>query len=275
MQSTVSDSYSVGTLVGSGLNLTSLLPIDFVEQRDFTLNNDLNIFPNEPITTRPKLRYYGVGIRGAYNADDGILSSAYNPSKLNMGLYTPIPLRCVPVDEDLTDADRAQYRLRQRKTIKGQEYFLYYLKALEFLSGVKYKRVNADGTEEPYELDPSYLHPEPIKMSTDATLITNNATIVAYCEARVSVYADEVLEYIRAAFDGDTRYAKISEMGFFTGVDKEVSGSTGQNVPITYTEAIYTMLQTHMTNVGFPLTHSGMSYSSNFEITSEGAITQK
>lgn len=273
MQNKVADSFSVGTLIGSGLNLSALLPIDFTEQREFTLNNDLNIFPNEPFEVRPKLRYFGVGIRGAYNADDGILSSAYNPSKLNMNLFTPIPLRCRPIDEDLTDAERAQYRLRKRQTIKGEEYFLYYLKNLEFISNVKYKRINPDGTEEAYELDPSNLHPEPVKPQTNMTLLSSQATIVAYCEARVSVTADEVMEYISAAYDGDTRYAKISELGFYTGVDKEVSGTTGQNVAITYTEAIYTMLQTHTTNLGFPLTNSASRLESVFEISSEGAIS--
>lgn len=276
MQSVIADSFDVTTLLGSHLGLSALLPVQFDTKREVTLNNYLNIFPNEAFSTMPKLRYFGVGIKGCYNADDEILSSAYNPNRVNMNLYQLIPLRCRPVDEDLTDAERAYYRLRQRKVINGTECFLYYLKLLEFDSQIKFKRINPlNGEEEPYELNPEYLDPKPEKPNTNTTIETSSASIVAYCNAKVSIEAAEVLEYIRRVFDGDTRYARISELGFFTGVDQEVTGSTGQNVPIQYKESIYTMLYNHSTWTGTPLTHEGMSINSTFEITSQGAISEK
>ena len=276
MQSTVADTFDVTTLLGAEIGLSSLLPVNFQERREFTLNNDLSVFPNDEITVRPKLRYFGLGIKGAYNADDGILQAAYNPARVNMNLFSQIPLRCVPVDEDLSDTERAQYRMRVRRTIKGQEYYLYYLKLIEFTSDIKFKRINPlDGSEEAYELDPSYLHPTPVKANTDITVVSNEDTIVAYCEARIYVTAAEVLEYIRVFYDGDTRYAKISEIGFYTGVEKEVAGVTGNNVAITYNESLYTMLYNHCTWLGTPLTHEGMYIDSVYQITSTGAITDK
>lgn len=275
-QSTIADRYDTTTLLGSEIGLGSILPVDFTMRQEFTLNTDLNIFPNETINVRPKLRYFGVGIKGCYNVDDGILSAAYNPQRMNMNLYHQIPMRCVPVDEDLSEADRANYRLRQRTTINGQEYFLYWLKLINFTSDIQFKRINpTDGSEEPYELDPSYLHPEPVKPSTNLTLINNQANIIAYCNAELVIEAAEVLEYIRVYYEGDTRYAKISEIGFYTGVDKEVTGLSGQNVAFNYTEAIYTMLYNHATWQGTPLSHEPDSIRSNYQICSNGAITQR
>jgi len=268
------ESYDVTTLLGSQLGLSSLLPVSFPVSRQFTMNQWLNVFPLEEFNTLPKLRYFGVGIRGAYNADDEIRRNAYNPSRLNMNLYTPIPIRCRPIDEDLTDAERANYRLRVRRTMNdGNEYFLYYLKVLEFDNAINFKRINpTTGNEELYELSPEYLEPTPVKVATNTTIDTSENTVVAYCNARVYVEASEILEYIRVAYEGDVRYANISEIGFFTGIDKEVSGVTGQNVGISYLESIYTMLYNHATWMGSSLSHDGQYIDATFEITSLGSI---
>lgn len=273
-QSTISDRYDTTTLLGSEIGLSAILPVDFTVRNEFTLNTDLNIFPEESFDTRPMLRYYGIGIQGAYNVDDGILSAAYNPQRMNMNLYHQIPFRCVPVDEDLSDAERTSYRLRQRTTINGAEYYLYWLKVINFTSDIQFKRINpSDGSEEAYELDPSYLHPEPVKPSTNLTLVDTQSNIIAYATAQLTIEASEVLEYIRAYYEGDVRYAKISELGFYTGVDKEVTGTTYQGISFNYTEAIYTMLYNHCTWLGTPLTSESDRIESTYQICSNGAIT--
>ena len=272
MNSLIATSYDTTTLLGSKLGLTSLLPIQFESNYEYTLNNHLQIQPNVPPAAVPKLRYFGVGINGAYNANDQNLISVYNPQRTDMNLYQLIPIRCRPVDEDLSEADRANYRLRVRSRLNdGQDYFLYYLKVLNFSEGVKFKRIDpATGREEPYELNATNLQPRPIKPSTDTVLSSDTAEIVAYCPVTLNISADEVLEYINVQYQGDSRYARISELGFFTGDDATVSGSTGQGASISYTEAIYTMLYNHLTWQGASLTNSGMSLSAPFEITSSG-----
>lgn len=274
-ESTISSSFTTITLLGSYLGLNNLLPVTYDPLREFSLNNHLNIAPTESIgTARPQMRYFGVGIKGGYNADDGILFSCYNPSRSNMNLYSLIPIRCVPVDEDLTAAERALYRLRQRRTINGTEYFLYYLKCLEFSEGIKFKRINANNTEEEYELNSSYLAPTPVKTNTDS--VTNSSgTIVAYGQARLAVTASEILEYIRVAYNGDTRYARISEIGFFTGVDKVISGTTGQGTAMQYTESLVTQLHTHCTIGGNTLSTEGQSIDTTVNITSSGIIVDQ
>lgn len=273
MQNVVSDSFDVTTLLGSKLGLSLLLPVSMDTQSEFTLNHLFNVYPNELLNGEtPKLKYFGVGIKGCYNADDGILQSAYNPKRTDMNLYTLIPIRCRPVDEDLSAAERAQYRMRVKKIINGDEYFCYYLKVLNYSStDIRYKRVNiTTGREEAYELNTSYLSPVPEKPNTDTTIETNATSIIAYAEANVTVEANEVLEYIRAAYNGDTRYAKISELGFFTGVDVEVTSGG-----VTYLESIQTQLYNHVTWLGANLTREGMTFESTFQINSNGSISDQ
>ena len=272
MNSLIATSYDTTTLLGSKLGLSTLLPINFDADYEFTLNNHLQIQPNVAPSAIPRLRYFGVGINGAYNANDQNLISVYNPQRTDMNLYSLIPIRCRPVDEDLTEAERANYRLRTRARLNdGNDYYLYYLKVLDFSQGVSFKRIDpATGREEPYELNASNLQPTPVKPATDTVLTSDTAEIVAYCPVTLTVTADEILEYINVQYNGDARYARISEIGFFTGDDATVQGTTGQGVSISYTEAIYTMLYNHMTWQGATLTNSGMSMEAPFEITSSG-----
>lgn len=281
MQSIIADSFDTTSLLGSQLGLSVLLPVTTTEQPELTLNNYYNIATqyNTLNGEVPKLRYFGVGIKGCYNADDGILSSAYNPERTDMNLYQLIPIRCRPVDEDLSDSERSKYRLRLRKTLTdGNEYFLYYLKVLNFDEGVKFKSVNTStGAEDTYELSTEYLDPKPKKPNTNVTIETSATSIVAYCEANVEISGKEVLEYINVAYNGDTRYAKISEIGFFTGIDREVPGSVvsnNQSVAINYTEACYTQLYNHATWLGTALSSEDMTIQSTFQITSNGSIAE-
>ena len=281
MQSIIADSFDTTSLLGSQLGLSVLLPVTTTEQPELTLNNYYNIATqyNTLNGEVPKLRYFGVGIKGCYNADDGILSSAYNPERTDMNLYQPIPIRCRPVDEDLSDSERSKYRLRLRKTLTdGNEYFLYYLKVLNFDEGVRFKSVNTStGAEDTYELSTEYLDPKPKKPNTNVTIETSATSIVAYCEANVEISGKEVLEYINVAQNGDTRYAKISEIGFFTGIDREVPGSVvsnNQSVAINYTEACYTQLYNHATWLGTALSSEDMTIQSTFQITSNGSIAE-
>jgi hypothetical protein len=280
MQSVTADSFDTTTLIGSALALSVLLPVTVEENNELTLNAHLNIAPsvNNLGGEIPKLRYFGVGIGGSYNADDGILVSAYNPSRTNLNLFKLIPIRCRPVDEDLGDAERAKYRLRIRKQLTdGNDYFLYYLKVLEIDENVKFKKViTSTGAETEYELSKEGLNPTPVKTNTSTIVETEDSSIVAYCDANVNISSDEVLEYINVAYNGDTRYARISEIGFFTGIDRIITGHTqqgNQRVAIEYTEACYTQLYNHATWLGTPLTSNGMKLETTFQITSTGSIS--
>lgn len=270
MESIITDSYTVTTLLGSATMLSKLIPGEYNQRKEFSINTLLNFFPDKDMTYEPKLMYFGIGIGGAYNADDEYLRSAYKPDRRNMGLFKPIPLRCRPIDEDITEAERAKYRFRVRENIDGEDKWCYYAKKLKFNNGIAFKRFSVSGKEEPYELDAQNLTPKPTKPKDSDMVKSDSSSIVAYCEAELDIAAGEVLEYIRAKYKGDTRYAVISELGLFTGSDEQVEGVTDQNVPITYNEAIGAQLFSHTTWVGTALTSEGMTMRSNFMITSTG-----
>lgn len=281
MQSIVADSFDTTTLIGSKLGLSLLLPVATTEEPELTLNSYLGIATdvNTLDGAIPKIKYFGIGIGGSYNADDTILVSAYNPERTDMNLYRLIPIRCRPVDEDLSESERKKYRLRIKKILNdNKEYYLYYLKVLDFDDEVKFKKINVTtGSEENYNLSREYMDPTPSKPDTSTTVEVENTSIVAYCEATVQVDATEVLEYINVQYEGDTRYARISEIGFFTGVDKIVTGSVQQGnqaVAVQYTEAVYVQLYNHATWLGTSLSSEGMSIDSTFQITSTGSISE-
>ena len=108
------------------------------------------------------------------------------------------------------------------------------------------------------------------EVKESSSIETNSSSIVAYCEASVDVSASEILEYINIAFDGDTRYAKISEIGFFTGIDAQVTKDG-----TTYMESLYTQLYNHVTWLGANLTREGMTFESTFQINSNGSIAEQ
>ena len=271
MESIVSDRFVTTTLVGSKLMIQKMLTNDYDDMSQYTLNSHFNIQPNAPFPTNPQIKYFGVGTKGCYNADDGILSSAYNPERTNLNLYNLIPIRCRPIDDDISDSERSKYRLRTRATINGNEYWLYYLKMLTLEStNVTFKRYTLSGKQEEYELSRDNLNPKPTKPSVSTSINNNEAQVAACINASVIVEASEILEYIRVAHNGDTRYAKISELGLFAGEDIKVSGTTSQGATITYDEATGVLLFNHSTWLGTTLSHEGYSYTSKFTITNSG-----
>ena len=68
--STIAVSFTTTTLLGSHLGLSNLLPVAYNPQREFTLNNHLNIAPNESIGNNlPKLRYFGAIFKWLFNVN--------------------------------------------------------------------------------------------------------------------------------------------------------------------------------------------------------------
>lgn len=238
--------HSTTTLLRQIIEANSSVDIDITPHLDVTLNSPskYNIQPGVLPTQLPQLLYFGIGIGGCYNADDSNVVSAYIPKADEFDLYKPIPFRAVPVDEDLTDAERAMYRMRKRQTIRGQDYFLYYLKCLRLLdTAVKIVRVDPVTKQEtPYELLASNLNPTPTIPTTSGTSTSDGTEIQVGVRVAMDITGKEVYEVINVLYEGDLRHARISEYGIYQGQDKQVTGFAGDNTPMNYIEAIYTQL---------------------------------
>jgi len=217
-----------------------------------TLNYKHNHYPDQLPALPPKIAYFGIGINGAKNLNDSNLSAPYVPSAANMDLFEPLPFRVVPIDNDLTPTERANYRMRVLKTIGGSDYWCYYLKKLVIIDN-KIKILDIDltsGTEVEIDtLDPSNLTPTPMNTTAEGEVDATSEIRVAL-KANINITGAEVVEAVNVLHGGNLLKAKISEIGIYTGNDQEVQGSDGIGGTFTYTDSIYTQLAYHYTNLG-------------------------
>lgn len=220
---------------------------------DSTLNTKYNKYSAlTDITDAPGMAYFGIGINGFYNTGDKIQGTPYQPKSNEMDLYQPIPFRCVPIDEDLTTAEMLQYRMRVQQTFNGAQYWCYYLKKLEFIdNSVNIVRIDpATGQEQAYEINSANLYPVP--STTDVSGVASGALTEVLCTKRVKAVLSgaEVYEAINVMFKGDLTYAKISEWGLYTGVDRTVDDYDAAGVSFRRTEAIYVQMSHKICNTG-------------------------
>jgi hypothetical protein len=234
------------TLIGVENELQAFSPIALSQRVDTTINSKYNLFPELTPQNKPQIKYFGIGINGCRNVDDGNLQTPYVPTMKNMDLYTPIPFRCVPEDEDLTAAERSNYRMRVLKTIEGTNYWCYYLKNIEFLdTAVQITRTDAETNSEViYELDPANLYPIPQTPTDTGTSVTNGDEINVLLSGQLTITGQEIIESVGIMYN-DLRRASVSEIGIYTGEDMIVSADNGLGETIQYTEAIYTQLGIH------------------------------
>ena len=175
-----------------------------------------------PVTT-PCLQYFGIGTRGYKNIDLEQSAIPFPGDSRMMDLYSPIPFRCVPLDEEdtrITAAERAKYRMRVVANFNGITYVMYYLKLIEFGSAVEVIKRDADGTESAYSLDASWLNPNPPDLNEiSGSIDTNVNRIVVRASGVCRVTHDELAEAVSVIHNGDSSFYRISEIGYYTGCD--------------------------------------------------------
>ena len=212
----------------------------------------------------PAIAYFGVGIRGFYNitADDDIspLSQPYAPKATEMDLYRPIPIRCVPIEEDLAGDVADNYRLRTTMTIDGNTYVCYWLKKIAFESRLNVNTVNASGVTTQFDFEnlSENLSPDPV-VPTTPSVVTGSSKVVVSANIKCVLNGYEILEAINTIYHGDLRRARISEWGIYTGVDKQATRThivNGNTVEDTYTEAAYVQLAAKRCTTGVDLSNS-------------------
>ncbi|MCP4394480.1 MAG: hypothetical protein GY804_09485 [Alphaproteobacteria bacterium] len=244
-------SSSVNTAAGLKDSLIFQLGRPYLPDPRITLNTLHNAHAGIAGIGYPDINCFIIGIEGEYNVDSTNRSECYYPDGGELGLYKQIPFRVVPVDEDLTENERQLYRLRERKIIDTEEYFLYWAKVMELSDYVELTKTLSDNSTMPYDLDPSQLTPQPTKLPSGGGAI-NTETINAGTEGILTVTGPEVLEAIKIIYDGDLRIAKISEFGICSGIDTTVTGS-GATGEVTYTESLDTKLINKTCCVGIPV----------------------
>ena len=126
------------------------------------------------------------------------------------------------------------------------------MKKLEYIdNSVNIVRVDpATGQEQAYEINSANLYPKP--STTDVSGVSSGAITEVLCTKRVKAVLTgaEVYEAINVMFNGDLTYAKISEWGLYTGVDRNVDDYDASGIAFRRTEAIYAQMAYKICNTG-------------------------
>lgn len=121
------------TLYNIDLHLCQLLQKPYEPLTNTTLNEKFNILPKTTLPTGvyPSLKYYAIGVGGESVLDgvDGFKYSEHSPTDAALFQHIPFVMRNV-LTNDLTDAEKANYRLRALEYHNGIQYACYYLKVI-------------------------------------------------------------------------------------------------------------------------------------------------
>lgn len=216
-----------------------------------TLNSKykvLNDITEPPFT--PALKYFGIGTRGYQNIDMNQSALPFPGDARCMDLYSPLPFRCIPVDEEsdiLSPTERAKYRMRVVQTYNGVEYACYYLKLIDFSTkSVEIVKKDADGYETPFDLDPAWLTPQPPTLNqVGGNIDTNVNRIIVRATGVCTVTHEEIMEAVSVIHNNDSNFARISELGYYTGCDVGVDANgvvVADDDLIVHNEAAYVQL---------------------------------
>lgn len=136
-----------------------------------------------------------------------------------------MPFVCRPIDADLPDSERAEYRLRKVLEIDGELYVAYYAKRLDFSNSnidmVLSSTINGVTTYRPFVPTVSNLRPTPVSpgLENDGTKTYASAKTIFRFTDRDIVYLTEASTNLY----GTPNEAIISEIAFCSGVDKIIT----------------------------------------------------
>jgi len=262
-----------------------------------SINYKRNVLPNIEPPSLPLLRYFGIGINGFYNTDDANGRAPHQPLPTNMDLYEPIPFRCVPIENDLTPEERANYRLREIRLINGSSYCLYWLKLITYdPDTVSIIQKTPSGAEDIFNIaDPATIaarrNPIPPILSTGGTTPLSQNRLIVRATGKCLITGAEVTEAVNVLYEGNYTKALISEMGFYTGCEIYVRNTNGieaaeviDNLPVpvnsdvaapatsTGKEAVYTQLAKHRCFIGVDLSNEESTMEPTIAFEAGGVI---
>lgn len=245
------DFNSVTTLLAIENQLTAALGIDMTYRPGTTINTKRGILADVVPEVVPRIRYFGIGIKGYANlTSENNIAQPFMPSPTDCDLYEPIPFRCV-LGHPLEGEEAKQYVMMDTTTIDGHKYYRYWLKKIEFESSTVRLTKVVDRKEETFTLDSASLNPVPSDLfPTDVSKVKEHITASVTGICRVT--GAEVMEVINAMYQGDTRRARISEIGTYSGIPYNVKELIDGH-EVEREEAIYVQLATHKTNCGYSL----------------------
>ena len=224
-------------------------PMAFLDNS--TLNQKLNILPNvnDGPFSYPTINYYaiGAGDQEAYIGASG--STSLRPKSHESTDSAPFrqrPFVLRPINDDLSDVLRKDYRLRRMETHRGEQYWAYYLKKLPDAEvSPTHDYVVVDGNNNrsvPIEWNPSVSSFEPSGRSFSSVGVNViNKEIITSRVPRKIVWTpfdrEEYLNVARVLYD-DEGEAILGDIAIVAGLDRVVSAPSSVSGSINITECI-------------------------------------
>lgn len=232
-----------------------------------TVNERLSIQPDARPTSEDKysMNVLVVGNKGHTTemGVDGIpLTGVQDHTATDAALYNHLPLVMRTIDDDLSPSLRQKYCLRKLVQVNNINYFAYYGLRINLNQdnvNVDLLRVTkSNGGEEITGFVPNNdnLFPTPPELPVSGSITASDVSIRVSAIVNLKLTESEINEFVNAVkilYNGDERYAVISEFGLCTAANRiiEVEGSNGT---INFNEAIATQVY------AFTMEHKALYY---------------
>lgn len=265
----------VPTQLSNYLQVSSFLDTPFQQFKDTTLNQKFDIQAGAllPPGSRPALKFYTIGIGGhgyTMGPNSIPLSQVIDHSSGDAGLYRHLPFVLRPINDDLTAGERSRYCLRKIIEVDGTNYVAYYGKRLN-MTGVipkmtKRTIVDDQTVIEEYVYTEANLSPTPPEIPNTGAVTTSNEYLATSAIIPMPFTEADVAELYNVAeiLFGDRRMAVISEFGFCTAVDANVSINTPAGA-VTFKETICAQIATIISG-HYEMIYNSKGFDFNLEV---------
>lgn len=265
----------VPTQLSNYLQVSSFLDTPFQQFEDTTLNQKFDIQASAllPPGSRPALKFYTIGIGGhgyTMGPNSIPLSQVIDHSSGDAGLYRHLPFVLRPINDDLTAGERSRYCLRKIVEVDGTNYVAYYGKRLN-MTGVipkmtKRTIVDDQTVIEEYVYTEANLSPTPPEIPNTGAVTTSNEYLATSAIIPMPFTEADVAELYNVAeiLFGDRRMAVISEFGFCTAVDADVSINTPAGA-VTFKETICAQIATIISG-HYEMIYNSKGFDFNLEV---------
>lgn len=236
---------SVKTVNYAELQLNKSLNRDHTLEANSTLNQKLSIQSgvNFNAGERPEVEYLCIGRGGVQyvSGDRNLLLHTVEDACF----FEQMPFVMRETTNDLGPDERARYRLRVMENIGGKNYFVYYGLKVDLSTSIVNKELidTTGGTENvsAWTSDASRQSPTPVSVDSSSGLpiTTTNVSIKISASVEVVLTTEDIQNIIDAAEIkfGSPNKAIITEVGFCSGVDRNVTSTEG-GVNVSYDEVI-------------------------------------
>ena len=230
------------TIYSISLELDSRIGKPFEALENTTLNEKFGVASkiNLDDGEYPEIKYYVIGVGGNdfIKGNQGYNYSSHSP--IDAALFQHIPFVMRPVNNDLLESEKTQYRMRVIEEINGVEYACYYLKLIPNIELRDYFfEVMHDGDKDilsPYNnKTDKLLNPTPRDRKPGVEIANTAKYITKLAKLEFSLYKDELEEVQDVLELRGLTDRKLTEIGVCTGMDKVIDDVTqATNVQVGY-----------------------------------------